>query len=125
MKMRRGSSAMMAVAALFLVTNAEAAGDAEHGAVIAKRWCANCHLASPGQTTAKVDPPPFESIARRWRDDHALAIFLADPHPKMPNWGLSRQEIDDLVAYIRSLDPNPPPKPPEPGGKDDEQPKKG
>jgi mono/diheme cytochrome c family protein len=29
--------------------------------------------------------------------------WLADPHPPMPNLNLSRQEIDDILAYLESL----------------------
>ena len=41
----------------------------------------------------------------RWQDEEfeRLSVFLLDPHPKMPNFNLSRQEITDLLAYIRSL----------------------
>jgi hypothetical protein len=28
---------------------------------------------------------------------------LLDPHPKMPDMGLSRREAEDLAAYIASL----------------------
>ena len=94
-------------------SSARAGGDATHGAVIAKRWCANCHVVSADQTSAKVDVPTFADIARRQRDDRALSGFLVDPHPPMPNLSLSRQEIDDVVSYIRSLDPNAPSAPSE------------
>jgi len=33
-----------------------------------------------------------------------LKDFLTDPHPKMPNMSLSRSEIADIVAYIKTLD---------------------
>ena len=29
-----------------------------------------------------------------------LALFLLEPHPKMPNMNLSRNEANDLAAYI-------------------------
>ena len=32
-----------------------------------------------------------------------VAFFLLDPHPKMPNFPLSRIEAADLAAYISSL----------------------
>jgi mono/diheme cytochrome c family protein len=80
------------------------AGDAKHGAVIAKRWCASCHVVASDQTTAKVDAPPFSDIAARRSSDKALAAFLTDPHPKMPDMSLTRKEIDDIVSYIRTLD---------------------
>lgn len=100
------------------------AGDAKHGGVIAKRWCAACHVVSADQTSASADAPSFADIARRRTDKKQIAHFLMDPHPPMPNMHLSRKEIDDIVTYIRSLDPRPAP-PPEPDGKDAEQPKKG
>jgi mono/diheme cytochrome c family protein len=101
---------------------ASAGGVAQHGESIAKRWCVNCHVVSADQKSAKVDVPTFADIARRRPDDRALSNFLLDPHPPMPNLSLSRQEIDDVVSYIRSLDPHAPASPP---AKDPEPPTKG
>jgi hypothetical protein len=43
-------------------------------------------------------------IAKRPSFDAArLALFLLDPHPKMPNMSLARDEASDLAAYIASL----------------------
>ncbi len=78
--------------------------DPEQGEKIAQRWCAPCHLASPGQKQASADVPPFVTLART-KTDQQLAAFLTDPHPRMPNLHLTREEIADLVAYIRSLAP--------------------
>ncbi|QGM45585.1 c-type cytochrome [Methylocystis heyeri] len=101
-----------------------AAGDAAHGAVIAKRWCAACHVVSADQQSANADAPPFADIAQRRPDDKQLRNFLADPHPKMPDMSLTRKEIEDIVAYIRRFDARPRP-PAEPDEKDKEQPKRG
>lgn len=100
------------------------AADAAHGGVIARRWCADCHIVASDQTRAKVDAPPFADIAVRVPDDKRLAAFLTDPHPKMPDMSLTRKEIEDIVAYIRSFDPRPRPPAP-PSGKDIEPPKRG
>ncbi|WP_144259666.1 cytochrome c [Methylocystis sp. ATCC 49242] len=99
------------------------AGDANRGAVISKRWCSSCHVVVKDQTAANADAPSFFDIARRRADRKQLANFLIDPHPPMPDMHLSRKEIDDIVTYIRSLDPRP--QPAEPDGKDEELPKKG
>ncbi len=32
-----------------------------------------------------------------------LAFFLLDPHPKMPNFPLSRNEAGDIAAFIATL----------------------
>jgi mono/diheme cytochrome c family protein len=122
--MLRPKSAIAAAATVIIgVLPALAAGDAVHGKRIAQRWCASCHLVAEGQKRAMADAPSFSDISRRREDAKALAEFLVDPHPKMPDMHLSRREIDDLVAYIRSLDPRP--RPPEPGTDKDERPRHG
>jgi hypothetical protein len=49
-------------------------------------------------------PVAFDAIAHK-SDFTAekVAFFLLDPHPKMPNFPLSRNEAADLAAYIGSL----------------------
>jgi mono/diheme cytochrome c family protein len=100
-----------------------AAGDVAHGKVVVKRWCASCHVVSSDQTSANADAPSFADVARRHPDKKQLSNFLADPHPPMPNMQLTRREIDDIVSYIRSLDPRP--SSPENEGRDPERPKNG
>ena len=83
---------------------ASAAGDAVTGKALAERWCASCHLVSPEQASATTEAPPFATIAARHSGAiDALAAFLADPHPPMPEMSLTRREIGDLLAYIGSL----------------------
>ena len=107
-----------------LVAGAPAsAGDARHGATIAKRWCADCHVVSNDQASAFSDAPSFGDIAQRRVDRKEIANFLANPHPPMPDMHLSRSEIDDIVTYIRSLDPRP--AQPDGDGKDAPLPKNG
>ena len=78
--------------------------DADHGAELAKRWCASCHVVSSDQKQASADVPPFAALAQR-SDFGAekLAFFLLEPHPKMPNYPLSRNEAGDIAAYIETL----------------------
>ena len=81
-----------------------AAGDAAAGKAFAEHWCACCHIVTPEQKTATTEAPPFATIAARHTDSiDALAAFLADPHPPMPQMSLTRQEIPELLAYIGSL----------------------
>jgi mono/diheme cytochrome c family protein len=80
------------------------ATDAENGKQLAELWCSSCHLVSPEQTSASTEAPPFETIAEQSSDEFAwLAAFLADPHPPMPQFALTREEIRNLVAYFASL----------------------
>jgi len=80
------------------------AADATHGAELAQRWCATCHLVANNQKQASADVPTFTMIARKTDfTPDKVAFFLLDPHPKMPNFPLSRSEAADIAAYIGSL----------------------
>ena len=96
----------IAVVALCLSGSvAFAAGVVDTGKVVAELWCSSCHLVGPEQiSTVSGAAPSFGSIADRSEEQiDALAGFLADPHPPMPDLSLTRQEILDLLAYIASL----------------------
>jgi len=94
---------LLAVISAFGTSSALAA-DASHGADLAKRWCASCHVVTGSQTQASADVPSFASIAHKPDfSPERLAFFLLDPHPKMPNFPLSRTEAADIAAYIGSL----------------------
>lgn len=80
------------------------AADAAHGADLAKRWCASCHIVTAEQKQASADVAPFAEIAHKpGFSAEKLAFFLLDPHPKMPTFPLSRTEATDIAAYIASL----------------------
>ena len=76
---------------------------AENGMQIARRWCASCHVVASNQRTAS-EAPPFAAIAKSPDFDASkVAFFLLNPHPKMPDMSLTRNEAADLAAYIASL----------------------
>jgi hypothetical protein len=51
------------------------------------------------QRRASTDAPPFEAIASKPDlTPERIAFFLLDPHPKMPNFPLSRSEAADLAT---------------------------
>ena len=95
---------ILAVAVTGLSGSVALAADTGHGAELAKRWCAACHLVESGQKQASADVPSFAAIATKSGfTPEKVAFFLLDPHPKMPNFPLSRNEAADLAAYIGSL----------------------
>jgi mono/diheme cytochrome c family protein len=97
-------SQFLIVAAAMLGGSQAWAADAAHGADLAKRWCASCHLVASGQKQADADVPAFAAIAARADfTPEKVAFFLLDPHPPMPNFSLSRNAAADLAAYIGSL----------------------
>ena len=79
---------------LCLTGGAAAQGLPAEGRKIAERWCAECHQVSDDQATANTEAPAFANIAKKYPDEDglaALAAFLADPHPVMPNMSLTRR----------------------------------
>jgi cytochrome c len=93
------------VAGLAPVGTARAAGDGAAGHALARQWCVSCHVVEeggPGSDTA----PPFAAIARQRGGDRAwVHAWLSAPHPPMPNLNLTRQQIDDIIAYLDGLAP--------------------
>jgi mono/diheme cytochrome c family protein len=87
-----------------LVTSPTQAADADNGERLARRWCATCHVVASNQSTPTSEAPPFGSIARGARfEAAAVAAFLMQSHPKMPDMSLTHKEAGDLAAYIASL----------------------
>lgn len=101
--MTRPLPALLPLIAVLALAPPAAAADAAKGEVLAKRWCAACHVVATDQQTANGQAPPFSTIARTPDlDPSRLALFLLLPHPKMPDMALSRSEAADLAAYIQS-----------------------
>jgi mono/diheme cytochrome c family protein len=95
--------------ALSLATGAAAAqglpGNPAQGRAIAEQWCIECHQVAPDTREEGLPgPPAFQAIA----DDPAvtelaLRVFLQSSHQRMPNFRLTTEERDSIVAYILSL----------------------
>ena len=91
----------------FLIPGSMAlAADVENGRVLAEENCARCHDIGPGGA-AKMHPPAFAAIAAFRPEDYILSrIMFPNLHSQMPSWvnWIDRDGIDDLVAYIVSLE---------------------
>jgi mono/diheme cytochrome c family protein len=75
------------------------------GHVLAEKWCGNCHIVGPDQQRGTSNgAPTFSAIARLTSTTQlSLHAFLQTPHDRMPDLHLSRDETDNLAAYILSL----------------------
>src|SRR5262249_39069460 len=75
------------------------------GRILAKGWCAHCHMVSDDQRFAPVQGVPiFFAVANDpMTTETALRVFLATPHMRMPDFMLTRKEADEIIAYILSL----------------------
>ena len=81
------------------------AGNAEAGRDLVMRSCISCH-APDASKSASDGAPPLSFVARDNKTNPAwIRGWLMDPHPPMPGIMLSRQQVNDVVAYLNSLTP--------------------
>ncbi len=94
----------------YLVPSSAAAADtlgghAKQGQAIFRQRCAACHNKQPGDTSP-FGPPNLNGIFRGTSPLTAkeAARIIEDGKPPMPAFGsvLSRSDIDDLIAYLKS-----------------------
>jgi cytochrome c len=97
---------VIAAAVLFMMTVAtQATGNAERGMEIAAKWCADCHQTTAGAVRLnKSRPATFQEIADTpGMGELALKVFFRTPHRQMPNFSITDETRDHLIAYITSL----------------------
>ena len=82
-------------------------GDPGAGKQLAATWCANCHRIAPGGPGPASDiAPSFAAIAALpSTTSMSLRAYLRTPHANMPDYRLSREELDDIVAYLLMVKP--------------------
>jgi mono/diheme cytochrome c family protein len=75
------------------------------GRQLAQQWCSACHAVTPAQPPPQGDATPsFAAVAARASTtEMSLRVFLQTPHAGMPNFQLSREQTDAVVAHILSL----------------------
>lgn len=80
-------------------------GDPAIGRTLAQTWCSSCHAVSGTQRRGGDVAPPFAALVAgpQGLSDARLRGWLHDPHPPMQGITLSRQQTEDIVAYLRSL----------------------
>jgi len=92
----------LATAAIFAAQCALAA-DADNGKRIAQARCSPCHIVGAGQREELANSPPFAVIARKSGLNADMPAYsILEPHPRM-NMTVTREEADDIAAYIATL----------------------
>jgi mono/diheme cytochrome c family protein len=94
----------LALVPLMATAAMAAAGNEAAGHALAQQWCMSCHQIGPGQASAKDVAPTFVTLANEHGKDLAwVRNYLLDPHLPMMGINLSRVQIDNIVAYMRTL----------------------
>jgi cytochrome c len=102
------SALRQAIVTLVLTTPALAASPAEQrGKTFALNNCARCHsIDRVSQSPLKI-APPFRTLHLRYPVEtlgEALAEGIETGHPTMPAFQLDRDQSNDLLAYLKSLE---------------------
>lgn len=84
---------------------AQEAGDPVAGLGLARELCTACHRIDPGAGAGpRTGAPNFTAIAAiPSLSGIGLKVFLRTPHGEMPRYQFTDKQLDDVVAYIRSL----------------------
>ena len=97
--------AIAASTMLAATAHAQNAGSVAAGRELAREWCSACHIVAQGEGRNATDAvPSFIGVAQMPSTTAtSLRVFLQSPHLRMPNFALTAEQTDDVIAYILSL----------------------
>ena len=78
----------------------------DRGRTLAQANCARCHAIGLSGESPLAKAPPFRTLHRRYSVENlaeALAEGIKVAHP-MPEFRLEPGQIEDLIAYLKSLE---------------------
>ena len=94
----------------FQVTAAQAQkASVERGRGFAETNCMRCHAIGVTGDSPVAKAPPFRTLHNRYPIENleeALAEGIRTAHPEMPQFELDPDQINDLIAYLKSLERN-------------------
>ena len=102
----KSALAIFTLCVSFAASGGALAQDVRNGEMIAKTWCAGCHVVNgDAPSMGRMDAvPSFSAIAQMSSTTNAsLRVFLSTPHANMPDYSLTQKEMTDVSAYILSL----------------------
>jgi cytochrome c len=108
--MRTLRAALLASVCLATPSHAEDQDQIERGRTLAEARCAPCHAVGPVGKSLNPNALPFRTLMQLYRVENmeqaleeTIAAALKEPHSNPP-FELSQAEIDDLIAYLASLE---------------------
>lgn len=98
--------AAAAVAVAMAAGDQARADSVENGRVLVERNCAMCHAVGRQGKSPKEYAPPFRELSQRYPIEtiaESIAEGMLTGHPAMPEFRFLPQEIDDIIAYMVSI----------------------
>ncbi len=85
-----------------------ASSPVERGKALVEARCSACHAVGTSGDSPVSPAPPFRTLGQRYpvaNLQEAFAEGISTGHPKMPEIVLEAQQVNDLIAYLESLQP--------------------
>lgn len=82
------------------------AGRIQRGQTFVQTNCALCHAVGRYGESPLKEAPPFRTLEKRYPIENlaeALAEGIITGHPSMPEFQLDPAQINDVIAYLKSI----------------------
>jgi len=92
--------------ALSLVPAEAQEGQVQRGQVFVQQHCSQCHAVGRTGDSPLAEAPPFRTLQSRYPVEdlaEAFAEGITTGHPSMPEFQLDAAQINDLIAYLKSI----------------------
>ena len=112
MRQTQASKVARAIAVLTLwlwglvVPNVASSANVASGQTIVELYCARCHATGPTGESALKGAPQFRMLSQKYPIKtlgEAFAEGIVTGHPNMPEFQFLPHEIDNILAYLQSL----------------------
>jgi cytochrome c len=83
-----------------------ASGSIDQGRRLAQANCAGCHAIAKQSASPNPLAPPFRDLLRNNPKNNLDEVFargILVSHAAMPRFAAGPQDLDDLLAYVRSV----------------------
>lgn len=82
--------------------------EAKLGRKVAEQQCSQCHAIDLTGASAIAEAPPLRDLYKRYAIEDLRGAFVRGievAHARMPAFRLSPRDVDNLLSYLRSIDP--------------------
>lgn len=82
-------------------------GRVQRGLTFARTNCAQCHAIGRIGDSPLSEAPPFRDLHKRYPVENLAESFaegITTGHPSMPEFKLDPAQINDLIAYLKSIE---------------------
>ena len=107
LRLRRSAAGAFLLLAMASLSPAHALDPNEQrGFNFARTNCSKCHAIGKIGDSPLSEAPPFRTLHERYPVEDLAESFaegIRTGHPSMPEWRLDAAEINDLIAYLKTL----------------------